>query len=151
MELSFRGGFCYEKPMNMFTDETYQRYRGHPLSKRAEIAQNQHWRGAGMRTVALVAVWFLCVAGVPFGRVAYGGEVMVANTVWTSPLPAPEKISGSAKNDGEHGKDSRKESDRVSRQPYPEGFAEWLLKVASAVGLIVLGIPLALFLSKGME
>ncbi|WP_322414178.1 hypothetical protein [Mesorhizobium huakuii] len=67
-----------------------------------------------------------------------------------SSLP-PQENSGSTKNNRECGKDCRKESDRVSRQPYPEGFAEWLLKIASAAGLIILGIPLVLLLNKGME
>ncbi|WP_149903443.1 hypothetical protein [Mesorhizobium sp. SARCC-RB16n] len=85
----------------------------------------------------------------PCAQFGGGGQPAVYLASFSS-FP-PEKNSGSTKNNGECGKDCRKEGNRVSRQPYPEGFAEWLLKVASAVGLIVLGIPLAMFLNKGME
>ncbi len=85
----------------------------------------------------------------PCAQFGGGGHPAVDFAAFSS-LP-PQENSGPTKNDRECSKDCGKESDRVSRQPYPEGFAEWLLKVASAIGLIVLGIPLALFLNKGME
>ncbi|WP_154674530.1 hypothetical protein [Mesorhizobium erdmanii] len=101
--------------------------------------------GAPAFVMRMHAIWFYAQVG-----------TLERSSVFRSRLanPAgfqPEEHGGSTKNYGERGKDSRKESDRVSRQPYPEGFIEWLLKVAGAAGLIILGIPLALFLNKGME